>query len=134
MQLFINEKDCCGCEACVNKCRNNAIEMEADKFGFLYPKIKKNNCIECGQCLTVCPQKNVIFSGEINKCYVGVSKNESQMLKSSSGGIFPLLAEKFINDGGIVFGAAYYYDEKNNRSTCACMHNGPWHGSMWRLR
>ena len=55
----------------------------------------------------------MIFSGEINKCYVGVSKNESQMLKSSSGGIFPLLAEKFINDGGIVFGAAYYYDEKN---------------------
>jgi len=41
------------------------------------------------------------------KCYAAKNKNINQRLSSSSGGIFPLIAEYIISNGGIVYGAAY---------------------------
>lgn len=48
---------------------------------------------------------------EIN-IYACLSNNQEKQLNSSSGGIFPEIAEVFIKDGGVVFGAAW--DENFN--------------------
>lgn len=44
---------------------------------------------------------------DLKKCYVGYNKSETDRTKSSSGGIFPLIAKFIISNGGVVFGAAF---------------------------
>lgn len=57
-KLFINKEECCGCSACYAICPKNAIRMEEDNEGFLYPNIDEEKCIGCKQCLKVCPFKH----------------------------------------------------------------------------
>jgi len=40
-------------------------------------------------------------------CYACINKNEQIRMKSSSGGIFTLLAEQILTDKGVVFGAGF---------------------------
>lgn len=41
----IEKKDCCGCEACCSVCPTEAIKMQPDLEGFLYPSVDKEFCI-----------------------------------------------------------------------------------------
>lgn len=98
---------CCGCNACILRCPRLCLKMEEDEEGFLYPQVNEELCINCGLCEKVCP---VINQNE--KCaplyvYAAKNKNEEVRLQSSSGGIFTLLAEKVIQEEGIVFGARF---------------------------
>lgn len=52
---IINKTDCCGCTACANICPRDAITMEPDFEGFLYPKVLADKCVECGLCEKACP-------------------------------------------------------------------------------
>ena len=88
-------------------CSRHCISMHEDNEGFLYPIVDKEACIDCGLCEKVCP---VIHQGEPTEplsSYIAINPNEEIRLKSSSGGIFTLLAEKIIADGGVVFGARF---------------------------
>lgn len=81
--------------------------MKEDKEGFLYPAVDNSSCIDCGLCERVCP---VINQNEPKKPIVtlaAVNSDKSVRLASSSGGIFTLLAERTIDNGGVVFGAAF---------------------------
>ena len=49
-----NPADCCGCTACASICAHDAIVMKSDVLGFLYPKVDKEKCIDCGLCEKVC--------------------------------------------------------------------------------
>lgn len=98
---------CCGCEACVQVCPNHCITFKADEEGFLYPIVDLESCIDCCQCERVCP---VINQGEKRKplqSFAAKNPNEEERLKSSSGGLFILLARKTIEYGGVVFGARF---------------------------
>lgn len=53
--LFETKEKCCGCSACYSICPQNAISMEIDEEGFLYPVIDKSLCVKCKKCLNVCP-------------------------------------------------------------------------------
>ncbi|MBQ9314243.1 MAG: Coenzyme F420 hydrogenase/dehydrogenase, beta subunit C-terminal domain [Clostridia bacterium] len=99
---------CCGCGACFNICPKNAIIMEEDENGFLYPSINKQLCINCGLCKSVCNFNNYKKkeTGEYPKVNVACSKEEDILKKSSSGGIFATIAKAIINDGGVVYGCA----------------------------
>ena len=102
-----DKKECCGCHACVSICAHKAISMQADTEGFLYPLTDKAVCTECGLCEKVCP---VIHQGSPRhplNVYASKSKDETIRQESSSGGIFTLLAEAIIREGGIVFGAKF---------------------------
>ena len=98
---------CSGCHSCYNVCPTNSISMVADKDGFLYPEIDKDSCIKCGKCEKACPVLSKYPKTDIGKAYACINNNEDIRLDSSSGGVFTLLAQKIINDGGIVFGAAF---------------------------
>lgn len=102
-----NKKNCCGCNACVQACPKHCIKMQEDSEGFQYPFVDRESCIDCGLCERVCP---VINQNEPQKPVVtlaAVNSDESVRLASSSGGIFTLLAERTIDNGGVVFGATF---------------------------
>lgn len=110
--IEINDKsNCCGCSACVAICPNNCIKLKKDSEGFDYPEIDENVCIKCDMCEKICPVLNKkIFKDEIRKTYGGMNVNKDIKFASSSGGVFTLLAEYIINNGGVVFGAAVSKD------------------------
>ena len=109
--IQLNSKyDCCGCSACAQSCPKECIIMRADEEGFLYPQIDTDTCINCGLCERVCPVINQSLPQKPHSVYAAKNKNEDIRLKSSSGGLFTLLAERTINNGGVVFGAKFNDD------------------------
>lgn len=81
--------------------------MQADNEGFLYPKVDENTCVNCGLCEKVCNEQHPYDKREPLKVLAAINKNEEIRLKSSSGGIFYILAEKVIKEDGVVFGARF---------------------------
>ena len=110
MIQITNKVDCCGCSACAIKCPKHCISMQADNEGFLYPEINKEDCIDCGLCEKVCHELHPYEQRKPLNVYAAINKDEEIRLKSSSGGIFYLLAEKTIAEGGVVFGARFDED------------------------
>jgi coenzyme F420-reducing hydrogenase beta subunit len=111
--IEINQKqNCSGCHACYNICPVNSIEMIEDNEGFLYPKVDTDKCIGCNKCEKVCPMINSKEIDNITEAFACINNDDEIRAESSSGGIFTLLAEHIINDGGVVFGAAF--DENFN--------------------
>lgn len=104
---IIDNKFCCGCNACTQCCPKQCITMQEDIEGFLYPFVDKSNCINCSLCEKVCPVVNKRERQEPLYVYAAKNRNEEMRLKSSSGGIFTLLAEEFVCRNGIVFGACF---------------------------
>lgn len=103
--LVKDKKDCCGCSACDNICPVNAITMQEDEYGFIYPKINDTTCIKCEACIRVCAYQNIEEKNSVIKTYAAVSQN-TDLMKSTSGGVFASIATNIIKNNGIVFGAA----------------------------
>lgn len=107
MIIITDKRKCCGCSACVQKCPKQCIIMSEDEEGFIYPRVNLNVCIDCHLCEKVCP---VFNQNEIRipiQCYAAVNTDADIRKESSSGGIFTMLAEKVLDQGGVVFGAAW---------------------------
>ena len=103
----VKPQDCCGCGACYNKCPVGAISMQENEEGFLAPVIDESKCTNCGLCVKSCPSLNVQYNNtDKPECYAAMADDEIRM-KSSSGGIFTLLAEYILDKGGYVCGAAF---------------------------
>ena len=100
-----NKYNCCGCTACSNICLHQAITMIPDSLGFLYPKVDEDKCINCGLCDNVCQfQDNYkrYDNFDIPEVYQFRLDSDSELRKSQSGGAFFAIADKFLNDGGVV--------------------------------
>ena len=108
----LNREECCGCTACYQKCPKKAIKIEENEEGFLYPVIDKEKCINCGLCKKVCPQLDSINVVDNNypKAYAMYNTNNEELIKSSSGGIFSVIANEILNKQGIIYGASYDKD------------------------
>lgn len=107
--IEIKEKSkCCGCTACKSICPKNAITMEYDEEGFLYPKIDKKKCVDCGLCERICP---IINRKKEERCeqkaYIFQHKDDAVRRQSTSGGAFTAIAEYVIEKEGIVYGAIF---------------------------
>lgn len=106
IQLFSNYSDCCACGSCLNVCPRKAITMTQNSEGFIYPHIDKDLCVECGACLRVCDYKSEKGWFSPQKVYAAASKDDGLIMQSASGGVFSTIANQFIVNGGLVFGAA----------------------------
>lgn len=109
----LEKKSCTGCAACFNICPVDAIKMEYNEEGFLYPVIDEEKCILCGKCAKICPElnidkKNKLFH-EKGECYAMMAEDEIRKV-SSSGGAFSLLAEYILEQNGCVCGASFADD------------------------
>lgn len=102
-------EDCCGCSACFNICPVQAITMQEDREGFKYPKIDERSCINCGKCEKACPVLHAETAGRtLHPAFYAVwNRQDEARLSSSSGGVFRVLAEDVLADGGVVYGAAF---------------------------
>ncbi len=105
-------KLCTGCSACANICPKQCITIEKDRDGFLRPQIDEEKCIQCMSCVSHCPQNNSIRLNRYSNptVFAAYSSNSKQMKVSTSGGIFPILAEHIIEQGGCVYGAQMQND------------------------
>lgn len=103
--------DCVGCGACANACPKNCLNMVADKSGFLRPEIQNDICVNCGACENSCPiiNENKKEKNDV-QAYAVYSKSDNIRISSSSGGLFYTVAKYIIENGGVVYGAAF--DEK----------------------
>lgn len=90
----------------MNICPEKAITMVTDDEGFTTPHINHDKCTQCGECEKCCPVNETIFHTAPLYCFAGWAKDPGQVEKSTSGGIFPVLADYFFDNGGYVAGAA----------------------------
>lgn len=114
MQEIIDKTQCCGCAACYSACAHKAITMQLDVEGFEYPVINQDACKDCGLCQQVCPVLQYDTRQNVRKTnndaqagFAARNTNYDQRLISSSGSIFPPIAEWILEQGGIVVGVAY---------------------------
>lgn len=98
---------CCGCAACADACPAGAVRMALDGEGFRYPVVDEAQCVRCGRCEAVCPLKQVRGGDGGRTCLGARAREEAVRLGSSSGGVFPVLAEYVLRRQGAVFGAAF---------------------------
>lgn len=95
-------------QACPKQC----IAMAADAEGFLYPRIDETRCVSCGCCEKVCPVLTQSETPQTGKpsAYAAYCTDEAIRMASSSGGVFTVLAQQILAQGGVVFGAAFDAD------------------------
>lgn len=107
MILIEDKHKCCGCESCVQSCPKRCIAFVEDDEGFMYPQVDSSKCVNCGVCEEVCPVIQVSEPRNPIKFYASKNCVDSVRMASSSGGVFTLLAESVISQGGVVFGARF---------------------------
>ena len=106
----IDKTVCTGCGLCAEKCPKSCIKMVSDEEGFLVPSIDEATCVNCGLCLKSCPTTNAsdnLFYLNDREYFCANIKDKETLLKSSSGGMFGVIAEHFIKRGGYVCGCVY---------------------------
>lgn len=118
MKWLKSKRECCGCGACTQVCPKACIRMEEDAEGFCYPVIDEDKCVHCGLCEQVCPVINRKARTCKEQVYGAGSTDEALLKRSSSGGMFGILAEYMLKQGGVVFGCSFD-DKMELRHFCA---------------
>ena len=108
--LFQEKKECCGCGACMNICPRQAITMTADQYGFYYPEVNMDLCVDCHQCENVCVYQKAEKRTSWKETHVAVAIN-SDVRESASGGVFSGFARAVLEAGGVVYGCTL--EQKN---------------------
>lgn len=102
-----DKSKCCGCEVCVQVCPKHCINFTQDHEGFFYPVVDVEDCIQCGLCEKVCPVLHPYNEHKPQEALAAINNNDEVRKESSSGGVFTLLAEEIISQGGAVFGVRF---------------------------
>lgn len=110
MPQLASHNDCTGCMACYNACPKQAIRIEKDHEGFLMPCVDKTQCIGCKLCEKSCPIVSPVVEQGEKTPKVYAAWHQEDRRKSSSGGAFSAFVRKTLENGGVVYGAAF--DEK----------------------
>lgn len=112
--ISLGNNGCYGCEACVNICPKQAIQLKENDRGHRYPNIDENRCIKCGICQRVCQIDNICKvneKGSFEESYIAKHKNITIREKSRSGGVFVALAEYILSNDGTVYGTELLENE-----------------------
>lgn len=100
------EEECFGCGACYQSCPVQAISMEYDEDKFWYPVINEEKCIHCDKCRRVCPAVDENRKlNDIETAWGGYHADVKVREQSTSGGAFTAIAEEWLKQDGVIFGA-----------------------------
>lgn len=115
--IICSYHECTACAACMNVCAHNAITLQEDGLGYLYPQIDLSLCVECALCRMVCPALHPLALYKPQSVYAAVSRNQWEHLSSSSGGAASVISRYVIKSGGVVYGCSQsnYCDIKHVR-------------------
>lgn len=108
------QENCTGCQACVNICSKDAIKMQKDELGFGYPLTDPALCVNCGLCISVCPNNSNFPFNLPLKAIIANASDETEQKTSTSGGLASVFARYIISRHGIVYGCSGV-DGKNVR-------------------
>ena len=133
----IDKVKCTGCALCTKICGKRCITMQPDDEGFLFPVVNHNSCVDCGACYKQCPLNQKQAEYEKPRYFAATIRNKEELLNSSSGGLFVVIAKWILSQGGYVCGCVYdekmkpthicsnkYEDVRNNGSGklwCVCV-------------
>lgn len=110
MIQITDKLQCCGCTACASICAHDAITMQPDALGFLYPVVDKDKCVNCGLCEKVCAF-NDHYDTSLNlpqpDAYAARHKDMKEVETSRSGAAFIAISDYVLENGGVVYGAGY---------------------------
>lgn len=112
-------QECYGCRACEKICPKSAISIKPNSEGFIYPILDLDKCVDCGMCHNVCPYDNPPIEHSPIKAFAFQYHNNIKLLKSSSGGAFPAMADYILSKGGYVCGCIY----NNNKEAIHVVSN-----------
>lgn len=107
MNIACFQNHCCGCGECVEVCPVDAISMEENEQGFLYPKVDEHACLDCGLCVKHCSFNTDSYDDKDShkQKYYAIKHKDSQIRKASrSGGIFTAISDIILEKGGSVYG------------------------------
>lgn len=110
MIKITDKSSCCGCTACMHVCPSNAITMQPDGMGFLYPVVDEARCIDCSLCERVCafrPNYEKTDNWSLPEVYAVRHKKMEEMVTSRSGAVFIALSDWILDRGGVIYGAGY---------------------------
>lgn len=102
-----SKDNCSVCGACVNACPKNAIKYIKDEYGYEYPQIDRNLCVNCGLCVKSCHILNNVERNIPQKAYAVWSDDPVDRATSTSGGAASVFYHKVIENNGICYGATY---------------------------
>lgn len=110
----IRKMDCTGCKMCKDICPKDAITYVTDKEGFWYPKVDSNKCVCCKRCISACPSLTDHRNSEAAEpiVYASWALSDDTRRKSTSGGIFYVLAQEMLKRQGFIAACKYTDDFK----------------------
>lgn len=109
VENFLPKNYCTGCGACVSVCPVNALSLQQDELGYYRSTIEYEKCVDCGKCSQICPALSLPKNNNRKdpSCYEFIAADQEVLNRSSSGGIFPLMANESFRRNGYVVGAAW---------------------------
>ncbi len=101
---------CSGCGTCADVCPHQAVLMQEDKKGFLYPVIDQSKCTHCNLCVKFCQYETDVLQTKEQEYYAAWSSSEQTHITSASGGAGAEIAQHIVENGGVCIGAVYDQD------------------------
>lgn len=114
------KEHCTACAACMNVCPKDAITMqELGVEGYNYPMIDQSKCIDCHLCVEICPSNHPIKLYRPQKSFAAISREQDDLMSSTSGGASSVMVQYILSQGGAVYGCVQenYKDIRHQRIT-----------------
>ena len=102
-----DRKHCTGCGACADICPAGCISMKTSEEGFLFPVVEESRCTGCGVCGKACHALNPPEKRPPRKAYAAWAGDDSVRTTSSSGGVYSVLGEYVLENGGVISGCRF---------------------------
>lgn len=100
-----SKENCCGCMGCKDICPVDAINAQKDSYGFIYPSVNKDSCMDCGLCMSKCAFSNKDTNHNEPQSVWAYRINSKNALKeSTSGGVFTALSDIVLAKNGAISG------------------------------